>query len=106
MTTREDLRERVLREVETCPFEELPDLMKLIVEGMVGVQKRLGVAEAPVSRADSLISPEAAAKIAGVPKRRIYAWAERKRWACKPSRKVLRIDERGFRSWLTGKKAA
>jgi len=79
--TREDLRAAIAHEADLCPFDELPDLMKIVVEGMVRVQKRLGV-EAPTSaRLDGFVSPEVAATIAGVPKRRIYAWAKGKKWA-------------------------
>jgi hypothetical protein len=55
-----------------------------------------------VKREDSsdLITPEDAATIARVPVRRIYAWAKGARWASRPSRKCLRVDERGFRRWL------
>jgi hypothetical protein len=46
------------------------------------------------------ITPDRAAEIAAVPKRRVYEWARGKRWASRPSRKTLRIAERGFRAWL------
>jgi hypothetical protein len=50
--------------------------------------------------APSWITPEDAATIASVPVRRIYKWADGQRWASRPSRKCLRIDEAGFRRWL------
>ena len=46
------------------------------------------------------ITPDRAAEIAAVPKRRVYQWAHGKRWASRLSRKTLRISERGFRAWL------
>jgi hypothetical protein len=46
------------------------------------------------------ITPDRAAEIAAVPKRRVYKWARGKRWASRLSRKTLRISERGFRAWL------
>jgi len=55
----------------------------------------------PTPREDEmLLTPEQASQIAGVPKTRIYSWARGKRWACRPSRKCLRIYERKFRRWL------
>jgi len=49
---------------------------------------------------DTWITPDRAAEIAAVPKRRVYEWARGKRWASRPSRRTLRISELGFRAWL------
>jgi len=49
------------------------------------------------------LTPQAAAAIAAVPETRIYAWARGQRWATRPSRRCLRIDEGGFRRWLAAK---
>jgi hypothetical protein len=50
-----------------------------------------------------LLNPDEAAAIAKVDRRTIYAWSRRRDWRCfarRLSRKVLRIDEVGFRQWL------
>jgi hypothetical protein len=52
------------------------------------------------AESDLWITPDRAAAIATVPKRRIYDCARGKRWASRPSRRTLRISERAFRAWL------
>jgi hypothetical protein len=49
------------------------------------------------------ISPGEAATIAGVTTRVIYEWSRGKKWASRPSRRCLRLDESGFRSWLAAR---
>lgn len=94
--------------------EGLPALLGRLVELEELARLRLrSSASAPPSlrdEADVWITPEAAAVIAGLPTaasgdtrrsiRRIYEWARGQRWASRPSRKCLRISERGFRRWL------
>lgn len=46
------------------------------------------------------ITPDRAAEIAAVSRRRVYEWARGKRWASRQSRKTVRISERGFRAWI------
>jgi hypothetical protein len=45
-----------------------------------------------------------AAAIACVGKKCIYEWAQGKRWASRPTRRCLRINEAGFRSWLANRR--
>jgi hypothetical protein len=49
------------------------------------------------------ITPEQAAAIAQVPVKRLYEWARKAKWASRPNKRTLRIDEAGFRRWLTGR---
>ena len=56
--------------------------------------------EPPPSEPARLIDAEAAAAIAGVPVKRVYDWARNQRWAHRPTRRCLRIDEAAFRAWL------
>jgi hypothetical protein len=53
--------------------------------------------------AEDWITPEQAAAMAQVTKRRIYEWARGKRWAHRPSRRCLRISRAGFRTWLASR---
>lgn len=49
------------------------------------------------------LAPEEAATMANVPRRVVYGWSRRADWrgfTRRLSRKVLRIEERGFRRWL------
>ena len=57
----------------------------------------------PANGACRWLTPDEAASITNVPRRTIYAWSRRadwKRFVQRPSRKVLRIEEAGFRRWL------
>jgi hypothetical protein len=49
------------------------------------------------------IAPDQAATIAGVPAKRVYDWARNQRWAHRPTRRCLRIDEAAFRNWLASR---
>lgn len=49
------------------------------------------------------LSPDEAAELANVPRRVIYGWSRRTDWrnfTHRLSRKVLRVEEQGFRLWL------
>jgi hypothetical protein len=50
--------------------------------------------------ADRLLKAGDAAAIASVPVKRVYEWARNQKWASRPTKRCLRIDERGFREWL------
>jgi hypothetical protein len=53
--------------------------------------------------ADRWLTPHEAATIARVQRRVIYGWSRRMDWrgfTRRLSRKVLRVEERGFRRWL------
>jgi hypothetical protein len=49
------------------------------------------------------IAPDDAARIAGVGSKRIYDWARNQKWAHRPTRRCLRINEEGFRRWLSAR---
>jgi hypothetical protein len=52
---------------------------------------------------DRWLTPDEAASIANVPRRVVYGWSRRVDWrgfTRRLSRKVLRVEERGFRRWL------
>ena len=51
----------------------------------------------------SFITAAEAGRIAGVAGGRVYDWARGKRWAHRPTRRCLRIDEKGFREWLASR---
>jgi hypothetical protein len=102
-----------LRQLADVDRAELPRVLGLVVELEARLRLRLAEAPAPLPReeaSEDLITPEAAAQIAGLPMgdadearrsvRRIYEWARGQRWAVRPSRRCLRISERGFRRWL------
>ncbi|HVO09993.1 MAG TPA: hypothetical protein VMX54_04500 [Vicinamibacteria bacterium] len=98
--------------VDEVDRAELPCVLGLVVELEARLRLRLAEPAAPPQReeVEDLITPEAAARIAGLPMdspeearrsvRRIYEWARGQRWASRPSRRCLRISERGFRRWL------
>lgn len=83
--------------------EERPALVVALAARLATLGARL-TPESPLPIAsaepDVWITPDRAAEIAAVPKRRVYEWARGKRWASRPSRRTLRISERGFRAWL------
>ena len=97
--------------VDATALEDLPALAGKFLEGGLLVELRLrstasngngqGIAEAEPK---TWITPEQAAVIAAVPKERIYSWAKGQRWASRPSRRCLRIEETGFRRWLLAAK--
>ena len=52
---------------------------------------------------DRWLGPSEIATLANVPRRVVYGWSRRSDWrpfTRRLSRKVLRIEERGFRRWL------
>lgn len=102
-----ELRDHVRRQAEATPVAEIPAFLAALVAGMEIAQARLvstnATAPTIAGHADQpngYITPEGAAKLMGVPRRRIYALAKGKKWALRVSRKCLRIDEAGFRRWL------
>jgi hypothetical protein len=118
--TREDLRALV---AGTAP-DELPqlvgDLAAAQAEALALLTRSTSTSagradvrtegEVPADGPGRWLTPVEAAAIAGLPTgtdverersaRRIYSWARGKRWAARPSRRCLRVDERAFRRWL------
>lgn len=103
--TRTDIR--VL--VDVTPKAELPLLIGELEAAKAAAWTRLNApADTPqpdAASADRLLTPDEAASIAGVKVTRIYAWARGQRWACRPSRKCLRVSESAFRRWLRSREA-
>lgn len=76
---------------------ELPDLIGALARALATAWARFQQhPEAPAR----LLTPEEAAELACVPVRRLRSWARGKRWALHPSKRTLRIEEKGFREWL------
>jgi hypothetical protein len=101
-----DLRQLV---TDTAP-QDLPALAGRLREAELLAEMRLRVEASgnghrpePEREIEVWITPEAAAVIPGVPKERIYSWAKGQRWASRPTRRCLRIEEKGFRRWLATK---
>ncbi len=94
----------VLRLAREIPAEDLPSFLGGLEAAKAAAWARLTTPAtprpAPEAQPVEWITPGRAAAIADVPVRRIYEWAKGQRWASKPSRRCLRISERGFRRWL------
>lgn len=79
------------------------------VEGLAAIL-RLAATQAPVSSSERpspqpgrWLTPDEAASIASVHRRVVYSWSRRADWrgfTRRLSRKVLRVEELGFRRWL------
>jgi hypothetical protein len=89
--------------IQDAKPEERPALVVALAARLATLGAKL-VPEHPLSlgaaEPDLWITPDRAAEIAVVSRRRVYEWARGKRWASRPSRKTLRISERGFRAWI------
>jgi hypothetical protein len=90
--------------VRDAPSEELPALAGQLRAAEVQLELRLRAGPATSGRtpaqSEKWIAPEEAAAVASVPLKRIYEWARGKKWAARPTRRCLRIEEAGFRRWL------
>lgn len=96
--------------LDLAPYEAAHLLAK--VEGVAAaLRARLAmpvpsVEQGPKQNGDGpgrLLTPEAAADLAGVSRRQIYSWSRRSDWAPfvrRLSRKTLRVEEGGLRRWL------
>ena len=100
-----DLRQLV---AATAP-EDLPELGGRLREAELLVEVRLrtapmsGNGHGPEREAEVWITPQQAAKIASIEVRTLYDWAANKPWASRKTKRCLRIDERGFRRWLSAR---
>jgi hypothetical protein len=85
--------------------EELPALVGRLVELEERARLRLRVElngnSGRQEAEPEMLTPEEAASIVKVPVKRIYEWARGKKWASRPTKRCLRIEETGFRLWLT-----
>jgi hypothetical protein len=109
MPTHAELLETPERALELAPVEAATMLARV---GALEAMLRARLAMPPGDRPDPAdlgdgrgrwMTPEEAAPVAGVSRRVIYGWSRRTDWrgfTRRLSRKVLRIEERGFRRWL------
>lgn len=80
--------------------EGLAALLRVAASRSTGLDR---VGRGDVGSEGRLLTPDEAARLASVPRRTIYGWSRRLDWRpfCRRfSRKVLRIEESGFRRWL------
>lgn len=101
---------RVVRKVvEATPTASLPDVVGALEAGKTAIHVRLNAATredgGPTRTAEPAgperwISAAEAAAIAGKCRNAIYSWAVGARWASRPTRRSLLINEAGFRRWL------
>ena len=91
--------EHVLRQAE--PAELLATGLEITGRGAAAMAQAKD--DPPPTPPSRFITPAEAGRIADVPGKRIYDWARGKRWAHRPTKRCLRIDEKGFRSWLAAR---
>jgi hypothetical protein len=103
-------------DVAEMPREAMPALLVELAALQTAVAAQLAVAvatapsPAPATESNgsgAWLTPEQAATIAVVQRRIIYGWSRRKDWRAfcrRLSRKVLRIEDVGFRAWLASRK--
>ena len=95
------------RLVAEARAEDLPALAGRLHEAQLAAEMRVRQVErvvAPLAAtAERWLTPAEAAAIAAVQVKRIYDWAQAKKWASRPSRRCLRINEAAFRAWLAGR---
>jgi hypothetical protein len=78
------------------------DLHRALAELDWNAQRPMARIPAP-AEPEQWITASEAAGIPGVKVEQIYTWAKGQRWASRPSRRCLRINEAGFRRWLTAR---
>lgn len=91
--------------VEDASVAELPEVAAALELARVKLALRLAAPAPPPKPAATgkLLTAEEAATIARASKRQVYEWAIGKRWAHRPSRRKLLIDEAGFLAWLSSR---
>jgi hypothetical protein len=108
------LFEKLTEAIESVPAADLPLVIGKLAELEALAQLRLLIPPPPAPKASATwITPEAAAKIAGLPTgtyvearrsaRRICEWARGKGWASRPNKRTLRVNETVFRAWMANK---
>lgn len=104
--TARELLDALVSTVREADPAELPAIVGRLAEADAIARARMMTpppAPAPPSTPEHWITAAEAARIAGVSVDRLYVWARGQRWASRPSRRCLRIDERGFRRWLASR---
>jgi len=99
------LRDQLSQLVAEAPPAELPGVLGALETARATAWARLSLpAAAPSSEPPARwLTPQEAAEICRSSKRQVYEWAVGKRWARRPSRRKLLIDEAGFRAWLASR---
>lgn len=102
------LARQLLRAVAEAPPAELPALVGALAQAQAVALARLAMPPEPHAHPSPgepgrWITAEQAAAIAAVSKKCVYDWAQGKRWASRPTRRCLRINESGFRAWLANR---
>jgi hypothetical protein len=102
------LARALLRAVIGASPAELPALVGALAQAQAVALARLttpAVLSTPPAPGDlgRWITADEAAAIAAVSRKCVYEWAQGRRWASRPTRRCLRIDEAGFRSWLANR---
>jgi hypothetical protein len=105
----------LVRLVREADLSRLPEIRGWLARADTEALIRLRMDGSPVSEpgrhqnagtprvAEKWITPQQAAEIAKVPKKRIYSWARGQKWASRPTRRCLRINEALFRAWLASR---
>jgi hypothetical protein len=92
--------------VDAAPEAELPAIIGELEAARARAWARLTAPSSVVTApavAGKWLTPLEAAEFARASKRQVYEWAVGKRWAHRPSRRKLLIDEQGFRAWLASR---
>jgi len=89
--------------VDDAPLSELPAVAAALELARVRLALRLAAPAPQPPTVGKWLTPEEAATIARASKRQVYEWAIGKRWAHRPSRRKLLIDEVGFLAWLSSR---
>ena len=91
-------------------MDERDDECRTVAEAVVNLglalreQERKPAPEVKAEAApENYITADQAATIAGVKVTRIYEWSRSQKWACRISRRCLRVEEGAFRAWLTAR---
>jgi len=91
--------------VDDASLADLAEVAAALERARVKLALRLAapVSAQPAPAGGRWLTPEEAATIARASKRQVYEWAIGKRWAHRPSRRKLLIDEAGFLAWLSSR---
>jgi hypothetical protein len=99
------LRDQLSQLVAEAPPTELPSVLGALEAARATAWARLTLPAKPSTPEppERWLTPQEAAEICRSTKRQVYEWAMGKRWARRPSRRKLLIDEAGFRAWLASR---
>jgi hypothetical protein len=111
-----EFRDQLLRMANEAVGPDLPRLRGLLMEAEAIVLRRLmegrpvsdvgGQTQAGALASARWLKPDEAAAIASVSRAQLYEMARGKAWASRPNRRMLRINEAAFRTWLSNRRAS